>query len=400
MNLRYTLLSFLLIASCAIANAGKVVYSYDSTLSFTEDTDCGKIEITFKRCMANNLYTFYTVKLNGQEVNSASVSDNIGPFCIYGGTWIGGNHDFNGTPNANTVDVSVSIDGSKIANAGTYTGNVIDIKVHNEIFYSDKNKFCDEYMSYRVSGNTIEVWGKHNYTYPSPITIAIYYGMQSMFINDFEVLTPGGKYNRWNQYVVINSGNEQRFNKGPYPNFCTFIEHSARGYQASYLTKDGIGDHSMVNDNDYAFIGNSWSKSYHKLIGNRTVKNGDETNWHGLYTWFNEPVTDTFRDTSVSEPIFEYTAYINGKKTTMHLDAQGKMTPDASGVGTTIADGSKTPLAFASNGKITISDMAPQACCYTLLGTLVHKGSGTFNCTPGVYIVSDMRGKSVKLIVR
>ena len=45
-------------------------------------------------------------------------------------------------------------------------------------------------------------------------------------------------------------------------------------------------------DDDVVFIGNSFTKSYHKLIADRLRVAGDEDSWHGVYTWFSKPLYD------------------------------------------------------------------------------------------------------------
>lgn len=76
---------------------------------------------------------------------------------------------------------------------------------------------------------------------------------------------------------------------------------------AAFMTDKGLGNRKLVDNSDVVFIGNSWTKSYHKLIGNAVVRRGKETNWEGIYTWFVTPVTDN--DSEIS-----YLGYYNGKK--------------------------------------------------------------------------------------
>ena len=72
------------------------------------------------------------------------------------------------------------------------------------------------------------------------------------------------------------------------------------------MTDNGIGDRHLVDADDVVFIGNSWGKSYHKLIGNASVKNGDTTHWEGIYTWFIQPV-------NTDPEYFSYLGCLNGK---------------------------------------------------------------------------------------
>lgn len=82
----------------------------------------------------------------------------------------------------------------------------------------------------------------------------------------------------------------------------------------------------------------------------------------------------------------------------MSVNADGKST-DLSGIDDIVVD-NIAPVASAGHGKITISDSAPEARCFDLSGKLIHTGTGTFTCPAGVYIVNDMQGHSVKLIVK
>lgn len=56
------------------------------------------INYWFKKCMANDLFTFYRVSITSDSTNTQIVnetySDNIGPFNILEGGWCGGNHLF------------------------------------------------------------------------------------------------------------------------------------------------------------------------------------------------------------------------------------------------------------------------------------------------------------------
>ena len=59
-------------------------------------------------------------------------------------------------------------------------------------------------------------------------------------------------------------------------------------------------------------------------------------------------------------------------------------------------DSDNTPLAYSSEGRIVLS---PDTCCHDLTGRLLYSGAGTYDCQSGLYIVSDSRGHSMKLLV-
>ena len=77
-------------------------------LYITAKLDAGHdIVYWFKRCLFNELYTFYRVGLIDNEEETASdplkepttvlnlaYSDNIGPFAISGNGWCGANHSY------------------------------------------------------------------------------------------------------------------------------------------------------------------------------------------------------------------------------------------------------------------------------------------------------------------
>ena len=389
-------LTLLALASSAVllTNAATITMT-DGNVEYAAETPWGKMETKFMKSMANHLYTFYNVKLDGVEVNTTSSSNNIGGFNV-DGWWTGGNHN-DGTPNSLTTSVEISVDGKTIDSDCTMTGDVLTIKVANELYFADKLKFCDEFITYTVSGISMEVSGEHHYTYPTPKSIWVYYPMQSVFIGETEILTPGGRSRMWMPLTIANEGKEVQFTRAVAPNFCTFIEHSPNGYQATYLSRDGIGNREWVKNSDYVFIGNSWGKSYHKCIGYHDVSAGDTSTWHGVYSWFREPIVDNCRNSS-QDMTFAYGAYIDGKPVTMQLGMSGEMTQTA-GINEVTADNA---IDFATGGQgcISVSASAPDARCYNPAGMLVHVGAGTFECSPGMYIVNDMRGNSLKLFVK
>lgn len=262
------------------------------------------ISYEFSRCMANHLYTFSRVLVDTTMVNEAT-SDNIGPFLIDGAGWTGGNHLLaGGLPSAYTDSVRIFVDGRRITNDFSGEAQCVTVCVDNTLLNpSDSSqKFCTESVTYTICGNSIQVSATHHYLNRQPLTVARYYGMQSMMIGETEILTPGGEYSRWTPVDSVD-----RFTRKSAPRFHQFIEKSNTCYAAAFLTDAGLGDHHLISDDDVVFIGNSWSKSYHKLIGNSTIKGGEVTHWEGVYTWFLSPL--------VSDPdYFSYIGYFNGKQ--------------------------------------------------------------------------------------
>lgn len=398
---------FLIISAvCTFAShAAQITYSAAGVLDYSETTESGKIDIKFQKCMTNKLFTFYNVSLNGKIVNTTQVSDNIGPF-FAGGAWMGGNHNTpqgGPKPSANTIDISVTVDGKTLEPGVGTDGKVVVINVKNEIFYTDDKKFADEYVTYRVSGNSIEVWCEHTFHYPSVMAVSRYYGPQSMFPAT-ELLLPGTKNTSW---INLSGKKEIDVLKSEFPQFSTYVERNANGYQAVLKYNEGMGDASFVADNDgrvYLFRNyskdpyKSPGKSYHVMMWDHNVKKGDVTKWHAIYTWFDGPIDDTFRS-GAANPEFVYETYINGQSTEITVNAEGKSTEPTTGIEDITVEGD-ADFAYAAAGQIIISNDAPDAVCVDLTGKVIARGTGSFTCPQGVYIVNDLHGRSVKLVVR
>lgn len=70
------------------------------------------------------------------------------------------------------------------------------------------------------------------------------------------------------------------------------------------------------------------------------------------------------------------------------------------GVADIEADGEHRRMACPGEGEIFVSAEFPEACVYNVSGTIVHRGWGRFACPKGVYIVSDNRGRTEKVLVK
>ena len=268
----------------------------------------------FKKCMFNELFTFYRVGTIANsmpapttlpDTSPASVlnlaySDNIGPFNITGYGWCGGNHPYldEVTRTARNVGYHIYVDGKEIKEDMSALTKEIKITVTNEIMNPSKadtssgktllnDVLCIETVSYSVYRNNIQVSVSHEFQNESPVTVQMYYGMQSMFEKETHTLTAGGKYTDWTVQKEVST-----FTKKEYPSFRRFSEKSVHAYQSSYLFADGLGNHEEIADDDIIFIGNSSNKTYHKIIANKEHKKGDVIHWSGVYTWFKSPVSD------------------------------------------------------------------------------------------------------------
>lgn len=260
----------------------------------------------FRHCMANGLYTFGKVAVDSVTVNEAT-SDNIGPFLIAGRGWTGGNHLLadGKTRSAHTLSVEISVGGVPLRRDTSFRAERVDISVTNRLLdpLTPDSTFCIEKIDYTVCGNSIQVEAVHEFRNPEAFVVDRYYGMQSMMKGETAILTPGGRYGRWTPVGCVG-----RFTRKSAPLFRQFIERSEVCHMAAYLCEDGLGDRRAVGADDVVFIGNSWTKSYHKLMGGATVRAGDVTHWKGVYSWFVTPEKD--------EPgEFSYSGFLDGQKT-------------------------------------------------------------------------------------
>lgn len=268
----------------------------------------------FKKCMFNELFTFYRVGLVPNEMELPTIhpdqvpetvlnltsSDNIGPFNIAGYGWCGGNHSYiNGMARtAHNVGYQIFIDGSELRRDTLVLVNKIQIRVTNQIMNPAKpiekdgiillnELFCTETINYLVKGNSIQVSIDHLFENNDPVIVQMYYGMQSMFSGETHTLTANGKYTDWTPQYDIST-----FLKKDYPFFRRFIEKGPIAYQSSYLLNEGLGRHIEIEGEDVVFIGNSNGKTYHKMMANQQHEKGNHTYWSGVYTWFKSPVMD------------------------------------------------------------------------------------------------------------
>lgn len=268
----------------------------------------------FKKCMFNNLYTFYQVgiypnsdfmplqdpSIQPSHILNQAFSDNIGPFSISGYGWCGGNHPYmdNVTPTGYNMTCQIALDGTPCTGDGLFLANEVELLVENCILnpavvqQKDGKNILEspltvETVRYQVSGNSIGVKLMHEFKNEKPVTVRTYYGMQSMYMGEEYTMTVGGAYSDWTPQAAVST-----FNKGAYPDMCCFLEKNQTAYQASYLFNTGLGMHNAISDEDIIFIGNSDGKSYHRLISNKEFVKGDKIEWEGVYVWFRTPVCE------------------------------------------------------------------------------------------------------------
>lgn len=206
----------------------------------------------FRRCMFNELYTFYRVGITRNRAAlpttqpeaepavllNSTYSDNIGPFAIPGCGWCGGNHKYRERTarTARSEGYTLLADGNRIEGDTTLWANRVTVEAENVILdptrpYRNaaggeelRDTLCRESVTYTVRRNNIEVAASHRFCNAAPVTIAIYYGMQSMFEGETHVLTPGGAYTDWTEAAKAST-----FTKQEYPLFRRYVEKNRQG---------------------------------------------------------------------------------------------------------------------------------------------------------------------------
>ena len=317
---------------------GCYAYQMEDENLYVAYNDGAGVEYTywFKKCMANNLYTFYRVGYRAVDRNYPSAkgidsdakiiyfnktsSDNIGPVLMFFGGWVGGNHLVKNPINEQQILSArnnafvIYIDGQKVEDNCAGMASTVKVDVENTIFDpgippTTADVEClsvplyKEYVTYTICCNSIEVAVRLSFVDSTTNGVSHYYGMQSMFDGETHFMTPNGKYTSWQ--VVENT----TFSKGDYPNFNRYIEKNdtRHTYQATYLCPNvGIGDHSKIVESSFIFNRSS-NKMYHHQMEKVADVAGKAYEWAGTYTFFTEPWLET-------DSVFVYRGSIGGKE--------------------------------------------------------------------------------------
>jgi len=290
------------------------------------------ILIWFKKCMYNELMTFYRVGLAKNEAEKPSenpdrevtvnlnttTSDNIGPVLIEGSSWIGGNHSYleqGEIKTASNISYMFYADGKLLKDGDEMEAKKVEVKVKNVLYdplqptLDDGGKaisldveLIEENVLYTIEKGNIHVEASHTYKNTEKRIVERYYGMQSMFTDETEIMTPAGKYSDFEK-----APSEAVLYKSQAPAFTRFIEKNAvnNTYQSTYLLPYyGLGTHDRIGNDDRIYI-RAYGKSYHNLIASRSMTRGETVKWSGLYTWFSPYQND--------DMILIYTGFMNSK---------------------------------------------------------------------------------------
>lgn len=310
-----------------------LAYRFDGENLYIAYNDKNGVEYVywFKKCMANQLYTFYLVGYRNVDrtvpdttgiedeldvvVMNKTYSDNIGPLNMTNGSWVGGNHTWQGgnVLTAKTDTFAIEVDGMILDGAISGYCENICIKVANTIYDPMfepeegatilSTPLCSEYVTYIVKKNTIEVALSFKFVSNTTNTIKLYYGMQSVFGGEDYIMTPNGFYTDWTGVDNVDS-----FTKGDYPHFNRFIEKksTAPAYQSTFLLNDfGLGTHSEIGNEDMIYL-HSGTKNYHKIIAEMASIAGKYLEWGGSYTFFKNAIVDDAN-------VFVYRGVVRGK---------------------------------------------------------------------------------------
>lgn len=283
----------------------------------------------FRKCMANNLFTFYRVGYRtvdrdypdtaGINLESGIIyynktsSDNIGPLSMKNGDWTGGNHKYNnGTVLTAENESHLCYADGKMLNAGDKLYcDCVKVEVVNKLYDPAiapsegdtilSTLLATETVLYSVKKNTIEVSLREAFAETSN-KVSIYYGMQSFFLNEDYIMTANGGWTNWEP-----SSNNVDFTKTNYPNINRFIEKNSASqtYQATFLYRQKLGDHHLT---DWVFR-RQGGKCYHCLMHNGLTGidvSEKSFSWSGGYTFFHTPLLD-------DDDVLAYAGVVNGK---------------------------------------------------------------------------------------
>lgn len=313
----------------------QLAYQKDDNNLFVAYNAGNGIEYTywFRKCMANNLFTFYKVGYrpvtrNNPDASNISTdktivvinqtsSDNIGPLKMVNGeyTWVGGNHTYGeNVKTAKTDSVSVFVDGRLLGGNASGFCNKLCVRVQNTIFDPAiapgegatilPTPLCTESVTYIVNKNTIEVGVSQKFVSTTQNGISRYYGMQSMFRGEDYVITPNGEFVDWTATANLDD-----FLKEDYPHFNRFVEKktSAPAYQSTFLFNDfGLGRHNDLSNISPIYRRGDTGKDYHQIISNMDLLANKYIEWAGAYSFFKDAVVD-------NNDVLVYRGVVRGK---------------------------------------------------------------------------------------
>ncbi|WP_343562106.1 hypothetical protein [Sphingobacterium sp.] len=303
-----------------ILSSKQYVKMLDSKLYIGAKFDAyNDIIIAFEKCMFNELMTFSKVGLADNltllplayperkinRVLNETSSDNIGPVMLKQGGWVGGNHSFlekGRISTAKTISFAFYADGKQLRDGDAMEAEIVVIKVKNEIYdpfqptkgadgeaLALNEVLLEEDITYTIQKGQLYVELSHAYKNTKEYVIGRYYGMQSMFVGETEVMTPNASYSDFQPVPE-----ELFLYKKKYPLFNRFIErNSVTGIcQASYLMPATERDpYWTLAAEDKIFV-RAHGKTYHNQVAERPVRKGAVFSWTGLYNWFTPLVND------------------------------------------------------------------------------------------------------------
>lgn len=292
----------------------------------------------FKKCMNNDLYTFYRVgyrvvdrKVPSTEnittdsnivIINQTDSDNISPVKWVNGGFAGGNHLWNENYGADSVKTAktnsynIYADGEKLVAGEKTLCKALEIVVENTIYDPSETPVegqtiltipaSIETVKYVVQNNTIFVTAQQKIV-STTNTLERWSGMQSVFGGSgTQFITPKGQFTDWTNYP----DSATFFIKGNYPDFNRFIQKKSNCYQCAYLIPNKLGTHYKLSNSDNIFVANV-GKMYHQQVaagGFTEPTPGLSLAWSGAYIFFKDAILD-------DSNAFAYYGIVNRKET-------------------------------------------------------------------------------------
>jgi hypothetical protein len=269
------------------------------------------MQISFNRCGINQLFSiakvsyYSTLSDHYQKHPSnefSSCTDWIGPYYVSGtssvssglsqkftGGWHGSNGDGTGAPTAQTVNVSLSIDGETSTGNFEHDAKQVDIFVSNLIhgydFVQTNKTLIKENVHYTIKSNR-QIDVEVQIEALEDLVIQRYYGLQSQNFAIFDSV----KYMTMQNQVIntesINKNSSCRSNNELNTVLLTDNENIHRLKMVLNMN-EGLGAVNNLGAGTPRAFSANYRKSYFNLVNGRDLmlRKGGTTFWKGSYFW-------------------------------------------------------------------------------------------------------------------
>ena len=273
---------------------------------------------TWRKCMANDLYTFYQIALYENQSDSInenvtrphsililrSTTDNIGPI-TFNGELVGGNHTYRDSlgvlhKTAKTVRTDIFNGDSLLTGNFSLYSDEINIVVENYLFNAAdlpaENTYIIETVEYSVIPGTINIRLQHDIE--EDLFISSYYGLQSApsSVQDY-IFIPNSQH-------PLKQPMQNDIFSGPissYPDVTRVIHtnHDRSICQEMFIIpEEGLFSETNNYINNTNFWSRIWtrvSKTYFNQIrwSFKPMYKGDSYFWKGGYKWYDKSKIDS-----------------------------------------------------------------------------------------------------------